>query len=478
MGRSLDSGHGPGRMAGDDDDRARRGGPPRVVRPVGGRGARRARPRAAPGRDRAPGPGMRARGRGHRQDPRHHPPHRLRRAQRRLRAAACPHCDLHRPGGGRAADPAAEPGCVRRAGPHVPRGRVAPALVLLAADGGRLPTWAAGAQGVARRRCRGPAAAVRRPGRRPRPVRGDRVGEGHDAHAADVRVGGPPGRPRRTRRLRPAHRGAPAGGVRAGQDRPWRDRLRGRAAPHRRRPAGVPPRRGGRPQPVPALRRRRVPGRERPAAAPARPLAGRPGRRLRRRRSQPDHLLLHRRLAGPPARVPSPAPGRDRGAPRPRLPVHATGGRPGQRLAREGRHGPVGARPAGARRSAAARPGAPADGVRRRPRGGRGDRSDRATSARGGHPGERDRRPLPHERPVRAPGAGTRRRRRALPGAGRRAVLQPQGGARRDPAAARCGARRGRRGRRRARSAADGRAGRPCHARVVRAAPCRSGRRP
>ena len=65
----------------------------------------------------------------------------------------------------------------------------------------------------------------------------------------------------------------------------------------------------GRPQPVPALRRRRVPGRERPAAAPARPLAGRPGRRLRRRRPQPDHLLLHRRLAGPPARVPSPPPG-------------------------------------------------------------------------------------------------------------------------------------------------------------------------
>ena len=58
--------------------------------------------------------------------------------------------------------------------------------------------------------------------------------------------------------------------------------------------------------PVPALRRRRVPGRQPAPAAAARPVARRPGEPLRRRRRQPDDLLLHRRHPGPPAQLPHP----------------------------------------------------------------------------------------------------------------------------------------------------------------------------
>ena len=75
------------------------------------------------------------------------------------------------------------------------------------------------------------------------------------------------------------------------------------------------------PRPVPPLRRRRVPGRQRPPAAAAGPLARRARRRLRRRRPGADHLLVHRRLARPPARFPRRFPTARVVTAGPRLPV-------------------------------------------------------------------------------------------------------------------------------------------------------------
>ena len=55
-------------------------------------------------------------------------------------------------------------------------------------------------------------------------------------------------------------------------------------------------------RPLPLLRRRRVPGRHTAAAAGAHRLAGRARRSDRRRRRQPDHLLVHRGHTALPAR--------------------------------------------------------------------------------------------------------------------------------------------------------------------------------
>ena len=92
-----------------------------------------------------------------------------------------------------------------------------------------------------------------------------------------------------------------------------------------------------------------------------------------------------------------------------------------------------------------------------------GRRADRP-----GHPAQRDRHPLPHQRPVRGLRVGPGRRGHALPRPWRRAVLRPQGGAPGGPAAAR---RRPRR--RRQQAARRARARRPRRCRLDA-----SGRRP
>ena len=152
------------------------------------RDPRRARPRAARG-GRAPARAHVRAGRGrHRQDPGHHPPDRLRRALRRLPAAAGARRDLHGPGRRRDAHPAARPRRRRRAGPHLPRRRAAPAALLLAAGDRRRRARGDEPQGRGRRPGRRVAAARPRPRphRHPRPRRRDRVGQGLHAHPGDV----------------------------------------------------------------------------------------------------------------------------------------------------------------------------------------------------------------------------------------------------------------------------------------------------
>ena len=226
-------------------------------------------------------PDVRARGRRHGQDPGHHAPHRLRRARRRLHAAAGAGGDLHRAGGGRDAHPAARPrasaGC-RRAPSTPPRCascttsgrrrsaaprprccRTRPRLVAEAASRLRLQLDRTHGAATSPPRSSGPRSACSP--RRPTPRR--RAAAGRDPAGLDATA---------MARL--------LAGLRGGQGRARRHRLRGRAAGHRRaccsRAAGH--RRAG-PQPVPPLRRRRVPGRQPAAAAAARPVA----RRARRR---------------------------------------------------------------------------------------------------------------------------------------------------------------------------------------------------
>jgi hypothetical protein len=124
---------------------------------------------------------------------------------------------------------------------------------------------------------------------------------------------------------------------------------------------------------------------------------------------------------------------------------------PGERRHRQGGHagGRDGVAPPRAARPAAGRARA---GLRRaRRRAGRGRRRRRAVraAAGGGHPCQRDRRPVPGQRAERGLRGGAGQRRGALPGAGRRALLRPQGGARGAAAAARrrAGGRRRRPGR-------------------------------
>ena len=102
------------------------------------------------------GPGLHPRRRRHRQDPHHHPPHRLRRAHRRLRARAGARRDLHRAGRRRAARPAGRPRRRRGAGPHLPR-RGDAAAALLRAAGARRPDAGAGREQAAAGRVGGVA---------------------------------------------------------------------------------------------------------------------------------------------------------------------------------------------------------------------------------------------------------------------------------------------------------------------------------
>ena len=80
-------------------------------------------------------------------------------------------------------------------------------------------------------------------------------------------------------------------------------------------------------------------------------------RPVRRRRRQPDHLLLHRRHPRPPARLPHPPPAARSRRAGPRLPLHAAGRRPRQRAARAG---PAAAPPSTACELVAQRPPGPA----------------------------------------------------------------------------------------------------------------------
>ena len=167
--------------------------------------------------------------------------------------------------------------------------------------------------------------------RRARPGRRDRVGQG----VAD-RPRAVPGRRGRSRPRHPAGRRQGRGGLRRlrGAEGPRRRhcaaRLRRPAAAHRGRDRERRRGRRGVPGPLPLLRRRRIPGRHAAAAAGAVGVAGRSRRPDRRRRRQPDHLLVHRGLAALPAGLLAAVPRRHRGAAGARLPVHPAGGVAGQ----------------------------------------------------------------------------------------------------------------------------------------------------
>ena len=261
-----------------DRARAQRGG---GRREPGGGGPRRAGRRAAHGRPGGHRARLHPRRRGHREDPHDHPPHRLRRAHRRLRARAGARRDVHGSGRGRAAGPAGRPRRRGRPGTHLPRRGDAPAAVLRPAGARRSDALAGREQAAPGGDGGEPLAVVDRPRQPARPRQRDRVGEDDPRHARRLpgaRQGRRPGAAVRGRRRRGGLlqlRVRQAARRRAGlRGPPARDRLRARGAP-RRRPRGA--------RAVPALRRRRVPGREPPAAAAAGRLARRPRRDLRRR---------------------------------------------------------------------------------------------------------------------------------------------------------------------------------------------------
>ena len=191
---------------------------------------------------------MRARRRRHRQDPGDHPPDRLRRALRRLPAAAGARGHLHRARRRRDAHPAARPRRRRRAGPHLPRRRAAPAALLLAAGGRRRRARAAGAQGrrlVAEAAVA--AAAAARPDRRVRDLAAEiEWAKVSLLDAGDYAGAAPPRRAATRPGSTPTAVARLFAGLRGGQDRARRDRLRGRAAAHRRHPRGARGRRRGR----------------------------------------------------------------------------------------------------------------------------------------------------------------------------------------------------------------------------------------
>ena len=214
------------------------------------RAGRRGAARAGPGAGR----------RRHRQDPGDHPPDRVRRRHRRLRADRGARGHVHDPRRRRDARAAAQPRRRRRPGPHLPLRGAAPAALLLAAG---LRHRAADADRV-----------QDRPARRPPPAGSGCTPTRRCCATSPPRSSGPrsatstptttPGSPRRAAASSPARTPRPSAGssrLRGGQARPGPDGHGGRPAAHRRparrRRAG---RRAG-PPPVQVVRRRRVPGR-------------------------------------------------------------------------------------------------------------------------------------------------------------------------------------------------------------------------
>ena len=265
--------------------------------------ARRARRRAAGGGRGAARSGLHPRRRRHRQDPGGDPPDRLPGARRAGRAAARARGDVHHPGRRRAAGAAARPRRRGRAGADLPLRGAAPAAVLLAADLRRVRArrWSR-ASSPAIRAAAGTCRLSLSVGRAARPRLARSSGRRRrwssrttTSPAPARRTGEPPLAARRRR--------AGLRGVRVGQRRPRPARLRGPAAADGRRDRERPADRGRGARALPPLHGRRVPGRLAAAAAAARRLARRPRRPVRRRRPEPDHLLVHRRLADVPAGV-------------------------------------------------------------------------------------------------------------------------------------------------------------------------------
>ena len=356
------------------------------------------------------GPAVRGRRRGHRQDPRHHAPHRLRRRHRHVRARAVLAVTFTTRAAGEMRSRLAALGAAGRAGAHVPlRGAAAGALLL--------------AQGLRRRAARavGVEAAVPRrggapvPGRHRQALLRDLAGEIEWAKVSNV---GPDDYPR----LAPAAAGVVAG-LDAADGRPRVRRVRGgqaRAGPLRhggpaagRRRAARRRRAGGRPgaPAVPLVHRRRVPGRQPGAGGAADPVARRPRRPVRRRRPVADHLHLRRCVDDAPGRVRPALPGA-----RSASSWCATTGRPRRwsrwptRVASR-TDGPRGRGPA-----AQQRPDGPSRHHRAARRGGRGGVAGRraAAAAAGRRGAARHGRAGPHQRPDPGAGGGVRRARPGL----------------------------------------------------------------
>ncbi len=386
----------------------------------------RSGPRAAAGGHRTTRTGVRAGGRGHRQNPHDHPSDRLSRPTRTRCAATGARGDVHCSGGGGDAHSAA---CARRggrAGADLPRGGL-PATALLLATGARNADVAADGQQVPTGRTgREQGRAVHRARGRPGPRRRDRVGQ----VVAD-RPRAVSGRRGRRRPRRPGAAGAAQQGIRglrAAQEPGAGPGFRRFAAAHRGDPGGTARDRRGVPQPVPVVRRGRVPGRQSAATAGARRLAGQPRRPHRGGRREPDDLLVRGRLAEVADRLSAQVPGCHPGAVGAGLPVHAAGGRLGEPGHRS-RAGAAGRHAAEAGRAA---PGRPAPGlrrVRRRDRRGRRDRAQNRATGQAGCRAIGDGRAVPGQRAVGGLREGPVRRRDPLPGARRRAVLRARRGA-------------------------------------------------
>ncbi len=223
-------------------------------------------------------------GRGHRQDAGHHPPHRLRRADRRLHPDDGPRRHVHRPRRGRDAHPSAGPRRRGRAGPHLPRRGAAPAELLLAQGRRRRPAADPRAQGPRGRRRRRAGCRCRWTGSRSATSRGEVEWAKVSLVTADDYV----------RATAAVDRPAPAGFDRQTVARlisVYEDVKTERGvidfedvllmlADMLNTPPG---RRRDGPGAVPVLRGRRVPGRLAAAAVPARPVARRARRAVRGR---------------------------------------------------------------------------------------------------------------------------------------------------------------------------------------------------
>ena len=365
--------------------------------------------------------------------------------RRRLEPAPGPRGDVHGTGRGRDARPAARARRRRRPGAHLPRGRPASAALLLAARRRRRDPAHQRAQGRAGRRGRGPA--PRSP--RARPALRDLAAEIEWAKVTrtvpdDYAAAALAARARGPARRRPAPRwpaSTPATRRSSGpgslidfedvllltvgvlEDR--RGRRRGGAL-------GLPP-----------PHRRRVPGRQPAPAAPARALARATATGpVRRRRREPDDLL-----ASPAPPRPTCSTSRSASPARRSSGWSATTAPP-----RRSSRWPTGWSP-GARGAAAT---ARLELVAQRPAGSRADVHEHddetaeaaAVAARvqallaGGRPAQRDRGPVPDQRPVRGLRGGARRRSASPtccaaasgsssdPRCGRRSILLLRGAAR------------------------------------------------